>query len=96
MTMIPPEFMMQHTLHYGKIFTDCKKSDLLVGTSTCITDASLHVNQKVQQTSKAESKSDSDSQLGPSKRKARKALPDSDATLDESDCDKNKLMSSLR
>lgn len=37
-----------------------------------------HVNQKVQQTSKAESKSDSNSQLGPSKRKARKALADSD------------------
>lgn len=68
-----------------------------MGTSTCITDASLHVhvNQEVQQTSKTESKSDSNSQLGPSKREGRKALPDSDATLDESDCDKNKLTPSL-
>ena len=41
-----------------------KKVDLLAGTSTCITDASL--KPKLPQTSKAESKSDSNSQLGPS------------------------------
>lgn len=87
-----------HAVTHSTLWEDIhrlQKSYLLVGTSTCITDASLHVNQEVKQTSKAESKSDSNSQLGPSKREARKALPDSDATLDESDCDKNKLTPSL-
>ena len=62
-----------------------KKVDLFTGTSTCINDASL--KQKVTQASKAESKSDSNSQPGPSKKKARKALSDSDDTLDNSDSD---------
>ena len=53
-----------------------KKVDLLAGTSTRITDASL--KRKIPQMSKAESKSDSNSQPGPSKKKARKALSDSD------------------
>ena len=62
-----------------------KKVDLLAGTSTRITDASL--KRKVPQMSKAESKSDSNSQPGPSKTKARKALSDSDDASDDSDCD---------
>ena len=62
-----------------------KKVDLLVGTSTCITDASL--KRKAPQTSKAESKSDSNSQPGPSKKKAKKALSDSDDASDDSDHD---------
>ena len=62
-----------------------KKVDLLAGTSTRITDASL--KRKVPQMSKAESKSDSNSQPGPSKMKARKALSDSDDASDDSDCD---------
>ena len=45
-----------------------KKVDLLAGTSTCITDASL--KRKVPQTAKAESKSDSNSQPGPSKKES--------------------------
>ena len=62
-----------------------KKVDLLAGTSTCITDASL--KRKTPQTSKAESKSDSNSQPGPSKKKAKKALSDSDDASDNSDHD---------
>ena len=62
-----------------------KKVDLLAGTSTCITDASL--KRKVPQTSKAESKSDSNSQPGPSKKKARKALSDSDDASDDPESD---------
>ena len=62
-----------------------KKVDLLPGTSTCITDASL--KRKVPQISKAESENDSNSQLGPSKKKARKALSDSDDASDDSDSD---------
>ena len=62
-----------------------KKVDLLAGTSTRITDASL--KRKLSQTSKAESKSDSNSQPGPSKKKARKALSDSDDASDDSDGD---------
>ncbi|PFX12485.1 hypothetical protein AWC38_SpisGene23553 [Stylophora pistillata] len=62
-----------------------KKVDLLAGTSTCITDASL--KRKVPQTSKVESKTDSNSQPGPSKKKARKALSDSDDASDDSDSD---------
>ena len=57
----------------------------MAGTSTCITDASL--KRKVPQTSKAESKSDSNSQLGPSKKKARKTSSDFDVALDDSDSD---------
>ena len=65
-----------------------KKVDLLPGTSTCITDASL--KRKVPQTSKAESKIDSNSQQGPSKKKARKALSDSDDASDDSNSDEVK------
>ena len=45
-----------------------KKVDLLAGMSTCITDASF--KRKLPQTSKAESKSDSNSQPGPSKKES--------------------------
>ena len=62
-----------------------KKVALLAGTSTCITDASL--KRKVPQTSKAVLKSDSNSQPGPSKKKARKASSDSDDASDDSDGD---------
>ena len=62
-----------------------KKVDLLAGTSTRITDASL--KRKVPQMSKAESKSDSNFQPGPSKKKARKILSDSDDASDDSDSD---------
>ena len=64
-----------------------KKVDLLVGTSTRITDASL--KRKVPQMSKAESKRDSNSLPRPSKKKARKALSDSDDASDDSDCQSN-------
>ena len=60
-----------------------KKVDLLAGTSTCMTDASLR--QKVRQTSKPESKSDANSQPGPLKKKAREALSHSDDASDDSD-----------
>jgi len=62
-----------------------KKVDLLAGTSTGIADASL--KRKVPPTSKAESKSDSNSQPGPSKKRARKTLSDSDDASDDSDRD---------
>ena len=80
--MTPPVLMLSLPINYGKILN---KVDLLAGTSAPITDASL--KRKLPRTSKAESKSDSNSQPGPSKKKARKALSDSDDTSDDSDGD---------
>ena len=69
-----------------------KKVDLFAGMSTCTTDASI--KQKVPKTSKAESKSDSNSQPGPSKKEARKALFDSDDA--SNDCDREAIYAILR
>ena len=70
-----------------------KKVDLLAGTSKCITDASL--KRKVPQTSKAESKSDSNSQPGPSKKKARKTLSNFNVASDDSDSDEKRQITRL-
>ena len=59
------------------------KVDLLAGTSKCITNTSL--KRKVPQTSKAESKSDSNSQPGPSKE--RKTSSHFNVATDDSDSD---------
>ena len=67
----------------GSYSRTAKKVDLLAGTAACITDASL--KRKIPQTSKEESKTDSNSQPGPSKKKARKVSSDSDDASDDSD-----------
>ena len=68
-----------------------KKIDLLAGRpSKCITDASL--KRQMPQTSQTGSKSDSNSQPGPSNRKARKALSDCNDSSDDSDREVNTML----
>lgn len=68
-----------------------KKVDLLAGTpQTHIIDASL--KRKISQKAKAESKNDSTSQPGPSEKRARQALSDSDDATEDSDRDEVEAM----